>query len=297
MFVIGLGDGLGNQMFQYAFYYSMKKTYRQSRILFDDRYYYGSVNAHNGIEIPRIFGLDIPVCTKKQAMALADYHIEIKKQHPFMSFIWGLRKTIYGAKESYLTFDDATSYYKEVYELNPLRSYYLRGNWINENYFAGYHDEIVGLFTFPEIDDEQNREIASDIEHTNSVSLHLRAGDYINNPDLEQLGEDYYTSAINYISDKTNQDVKLFVFSDDINYAERKLSFIKNKVFVRGNTGVNSYRDMQLMSLCKHNITANSTFSFWGAYLNMNNEKIVIAPKKASRNCMNSFACSDWILK
>ncbi len=296
MFIIGLGDGLGNQMFQYAFYYSMKKAYPQSRILFDDKYFYGSVNVHNGIELERIFSLEVPVCTKRQALGLADYHIEIKKQHPVMSLLWGIRKTISGSKESYLAIDDATSYYKEVYELNPLKSYYLRGNWINSKYFDAYRDELLELYKFPIIDESQNKMYAEEIEKSESVSVHLRAGDYVNNPDLEQLTKDYYDAAIKYIRESIGESIKLFIFSDDKNYAEKKFSFIQNKTIINCNTGLSSYRDMQLMSMCKHNIIANSTFGFWGAYLNKSKKKIVIAPKKASKNCINPFACDDWIL-
>ena len=296
MFIIGLGDGLGNQMFQYAFYYAMKNVYSQSRVVFDTKYFYGSVNAHNGIELTKVFGIELPRCTKRQAYALADYHIEIKSQHPFMSILWGVRKILNGPKDTYLSIDDATAYYKEVFELNPLKSYYLRGNWINPMYFDKYRQELSEIFVFSLLDDEKNNQYMQQIRETNSVSVHIRAGDYLNNPNLEQLDRNYYDAAVEYIKNQIGCNIKLFVFSDDKEYARTCFADIENTVFIDCNSGENSYKDMQLMTLCKHNIIANSTFSFWGAYLNLNRDKIVIAPKKASRNCNNPFACDDWVL-
>ena len=86
-----------------------------------------------------------------------------------------------------------------------------------------------------------------------------------------------------------------FVFTDDIEYAEKLFYDTSKFIIVKGNSGRNSYRDMQLMSLCRHNITANSTFSFWGAYLNRNNDKIVVAPDIPFSGTKNPFICDDWI--
>ena len=85
-------------------------------------------------------------------------------------------------------------------------------------------------------------------------------------------------------------------FSDDIDYVRNNFGWVENLYIVSGNIGGNSYRDMQLMSLCAHNINANSTFSFWGAYLNRNPNKIVIAPRRPVNRCKYPFACEGWIM-
>ena len=94
---------------------------------------------------------------------------------------------------------------------------------------------------------------------------------------------DYYENAINYL--KMHLDnLKFFVFSDDSDFVEKEFRWLKNKVIVTGNSGKMSFRDMQLMSLCKHNIVANSTFSMWGALLNANDGHITIYPKAYLNN-------------
>ena len=93
-----------------------------------------------------------------------------------------------------------------------------------------------------------------------------------------------------------SDNIQYFIFSDDIEYAKMYFSNLKNAEYVSGNRKEDSYRDMQLMSLCKHNIIANSTFSYWGAFLNRNVEKVVIAPRIAAKAYHKPFACEGWIL-
>jgi hypothetical protein len=103
---------------------------------------------------------------------------------------------------------------------------------------------------------------------------------------------DYYQKSINLINSRV-KDPKYYVFSDDMDWVKKNL-IIKNAVYVEGNKGG---VDLQLMSLCKHNIIANSTFSWWGAWLNNNPEKIVISPKKwfNDMNMKNDIIPEDWI--
>ncbi|MPN39089.1 O-antigen biosynthesis glycosyltransferase WbnK [bioreactor metagenome] len=112
--------------------------------------------------------------------------------------------------------------------------------------------------------------------------MHIRRGDYVNTYSnyYHILDDTYYLNAIAYIRDKCT-NTKLFVFSDDIEWAQNNYKDIENIIFVAQNK---SYEDMYLMSLCKHNIIANSSFSWWGAWLNENDNKIVIAPKKWFKN-------------
>lgn len=132
--------------------------------------------------------------------------------------------------------------------------------------------------------DERNQKLAEQMSTENSVSVHLRRGDYAK-CGFPLLGYDYYSKAIRLIKDKVRNPT-FYVFSDDLAcakkmFAEQELS---NAVFVSSNRGISNYKDMQLMSNCKHNIIANSGFSTMGAYLNKFPAKIVIAPENGQHD-------------
>lgn len=296
MIIVCFGDGLGNQMFQYAFYYSLKKKSTCS-VLADIDNFYGSVNKHNGFELKRIFDVPIEEASYKKALQLADYNSFLVKQHPLLCMLWGIKRVISGPKDCYILPDDPSVYYPSLFQLDPLKSYMLRGNWISEEYFREYSDDIKRIFSFPVIEStDENFQVAKKIMESNSVSIHIRAGDFINNDSFVSLNKNYYMEAIQRIESEEKVNHLYFVFSDDVSFSQQILGNMNNVTYISNNKGKNSYKDMQLMSMCKNNIIANSTFSFWGAYLNNRKGKIVIAPKIASKNCKNPFACQDWVL-
>ena len=133
---------------------------------------------------------------------------------------------------------------------------------------------------FPESSNPKNIEILKEIDNTQSVSLHIRRKDYLTVADGKRyMGictDEYYQSAINYINEHVQNPV-FYIFSDDVEFARENFKE-KNMHIVDWNTGKDSLYDMQLMSRCKHNICANSTFSLWGARLNKNAGKLVIRP-------------------
>ncbi|MCM1263820.1 MAG: alpha-1,2-fucosyltransferase [Butyrivibrio sp.] len=294
MLVICIGDGLGNQMFQYAFYYAIKKRYPDNRVTVDICNYYGSVNKHNGYELERVFGIHLLVCDERTASVLADFIPN--SRHKIMNKLFQARRVLFGNKESFITQDDPTVYYQEVFELNRMKSYMFRGNWINEDYFRDYREEILKDFTFVQDIDEKNASALQQMEKENTVSIHVRRGDYLQTK-MTHLGKDYYAKAVALIEKKVENPV-FYIFSDDIEYIRQEFDFIKEGqiVIVDWNKGRDSFRDMQLMSCCKHNIIANSTFSFWGAYLNRYEKRIIIAPAVAAAGYRNPFACKEWIL-
>lgn len=293
MIVICFGDGLGNQMFQYAFWCSIEQKYPNCKVLADIGNVYGKIAPHNGFELEKIFGIKLPECSKMKALSLADYYPALRTTHPGLSVVMGISRLLRGPKKSFIMVDDPTAFYPEVYELNELYDYIFRGNWINENYFRDVKDRLLDEFSFPELDNE-NEEIKKQIISTNSVSIHVRRGDYLQS-DLCNLDIEYYKKAIKIVEEGCKESLTYFIFSDDIKYSEKQFSFLDNVVFVKNNDGINAYKDMQLMSYCKHNIIANSTFSFWGAFLNKNTDKIVVAPKTASHNFKNAMICEEWI--
>src|SRR5665648_924369 len=168
--------------------------------------------------------------------------------------------------------------------LDNKRETYFWGYWPFGRYFNDIKEKLFEVFTFPQFTEEENLKLNRDIELNNSVSIHVRRGDYLNLNDVyAEVSIRYYENAIRYINEFV-LDLKFYVFSDDIQWC--KLEFEKlgltneNTIYVDWNYGAKSYRDMQLMSLCKHNIISNSGFSAWAAFLNKSKEKIVIEPKE-----------------
>lgn len=174
--------------------------------------------------------------------------------------------------------------YNKEFISKSKKNTYLRGLWQSELYFKEIDATIRKDFVFKEPMEGKNLELAQWLSKVdNTVSLHVRRGEFAKDPGYSQsIGTcdmDYYERAINHMNEHV-KDAKYIVFSDDIEWSRENLPLGKDEIFVDYNMTSHHYRDMQLMSLCKHNIIANSTFSWWGAWLNANKDKIVIAPVK-----------------
>jgi hypothetical protein len=192
-----------------------------------------------------------------------------------------------------------TDYLPELFELDASLHYhyYLDGYWQNELYLARVKEELFASLVFPELDETEslNRRLMHVIKETNSVSIHLREGDY-RLAGFPLSSEKYYQAAMAYVAEKTGETPQFFIFSDNIAYAQDVIGKKTNALFISHNQGKKSFRDMQLMSLCKHNIIDNSTFSFWGAYLNKNPAKLVTAPKTLLGTQQQHLICEGWVL-
>lgn len=167
----------------------------------------------------------------------------------------------------------------------------LDGYYQNEKYFKQYQNEILNLFKIDESTKNYLTEKYSDIPFDNTCSIHVRRGNYVERQDFHPLQSvDYYKQAISIIGENT----LFLIFSDDIEWCESNLSFIKNKIFISGNL---DYQDLYLMSMCNHNIIANSSFSWWGAWLNNNNDKKIIYPSFWFNNGPDSseIGGENWI--
>ncbi|MBX3721886.1 MAG: alpha-1,2-fucosyltransferase [Turneriella sp.] len=160
---------------------------------------------------------------------------------------------------------------------------YLNGYWQSEKYLSQFEREIRQEFSVKIKPDKPNAELAVDIAKSNSVSIHFRRGDFVSNPEVNKLfgvlGFDYYKKSIDLITSRIHSP-KFYVFSNEPEWVRKNFKIDYPTVYVDLNPEENrNYEDMRLMSLCKHNIIANSSFSWWAAWLNTNFEKIVIAPK------------------
>ena len=165
---------------------------------------------------------------------------------------------------------------------NTPNNSYLIGYFQTEQYFVDYKEAIRKVFTFPEPQLEKNKLLIQQIREQNAVSVHVRRGDYVKvASNLKHHGVcsvNYYQNALSIIKEKVDQPTFYF-FSDDMEWVKSNLKVEAKVLYINHNTGDQSFEDIRLMSHCKHHIIANSSFSWWGAWLNPNKEKIVIAPK------------------
>jgi len=165
--------------------------------------------------------------------------------------------------------------------LKTPRDVYLDGYWQSEKYFAGCADILRKELTVRFDQDPQSREVAARIRHTPSVSIHVRRADYVANSATYRThgtcSRDYYDQCVSLIAERVS-DPHFFVFADDFAWAKENLQFNHRTTFVTHNASARDYEDLRLMSTCRHNITANSSFSWWGAWLNNNPAKIVLSP-------------------
>jgi hypothetical protein len=170
----------------------------------------------------------------------------------------------------------------------------LIGHFQSEKYFINHKNEILKLFEIDDITKNYLLEKYGEILNQDTCSIHVRRGDYLglqNHHPIQPI--EYYQKAINIIGEENH----FLIFSDDIKWCEENFSFLKNKTFVSDNL---DYEDLYLMSMCNNNILANSTFSWWGAWLNNNENKQVIIPSKwfgvsNSHLNTNDLYCNKWI--
>lgn len=158
----------------------------------------------------------------------------------------------------------------------------LRGFWQSYKYFDSISDIIREECQVVHPISGLNQVLSNEMRQVNSVAVHVRRGDYVSNPKTHVIfgtcSLDYYKKAIGLIAERV-QNPKFYFFSDDIDWVRENLKVPYSSTYISHNTGEKSYEDLRLMSHCKHNVIANSTFSWWGAWLNQNQNKIVVAPK------------------
>ena len=173
---------------------------------------------------------------------------------------------------------------------------YLRGSFQSERYFTDHATAIRQDLRIRSATSAANRRIADAIATTCAVSVHIRRGDYIGNVQLGILTLEYYYAAMRRMNERLAEEPTFFLFSDDPQWVTDNLRPSAPHVVVHQRGP--AYEDLRLMSLCKHHIIANSSFSWWGAWLNPSCEKIVIGPKRWTsdpRDTMSERVPSEWL--
>lgn len=287
MIIIEVMGGLGNQMQQYALYQKMKHLGKDVKLdisWFQDEKKQAGVLARRELELAYFADLPMEVCTGEEKERLI-----------------GKDDLLGKLKRRLLPGQDRRFYESDIYhpEIFGFENMYLSGYWACEKYYADILPELRSLIKFPECvkmteQSELSHNIKEDVagniniqtirkmKQELSVSIHVRRGDYLDPENRAMFGgictEEYYDAAIRYVLERC-PEAHFYVFSDDSAYVREKYNGPQYTI-VDWNTGENSFFDIQLMSNCKHNICANSTFSFWGARLNPNPGKIMVRPAK-----------------
>ncbi len=341
MIIVRMTSGLGNQMFQYAFYRLMQERYPETEVRADVTWFHAN-DDHHGYELERIFadvsGSDFML---QKATTGQLFHVtglipnfmtgkagrtfEKIRRYPNRIIREFTQKKclLQRIDELELCFGDgqmsAAELYGKVMNLDTAKNWYLAGFWIEEMYYRErlLNGQLQRELKFPafsssrhtdvQLDSDHvntdrenigNAQLAADMNSCNSVSIHVRRGDYLTtySSDFIALGREYYEQAVAYMNEHVESPV-YYIFSDDIEFIKKEFTWLQNYVVVTGNEGNHSFRDMQLMSCCKHNIIANSTFSQWGAFLNPNAGHITIYPRPYMRTKDNEVkTIPGWVM-
>jgi len=290
MVITNLKGGLGNQMFEYAMGLTLsieKKTEYKLDTSHFDEYFKFSNETRRFLELDS-FNTTLDIASKQ----------EIKQ----VKYPYSLLSTILNLANLYLLAHGYIKY--PILIKKNSKDIYLDGYFQNEIYFKKHSDRVIKDFTLKKsLETKDYKSIKEDILNSKnpSVSIHIRRGDYITNTNANKhhgvLDDSYYISAIETLKKKYGT-IKEFIFSDDVDWVKKNLQFIDNEAIYVSKLGLNSAQEMILMSKCKNNIIANSSFSWWGAWLNRNKEKTVIAPKSWLRNgdgIHNGIVPKEWI--
>lgn len=289
MIIVKISGGLGNQLFQYYFgqYLSQKLN---TKVLYDIQTIKSISNFTPRALDLSLLNFPLEIASKKDKRKINCFTSgvldriarKIAKKTPFLFNKYFVESSLHGTIHYNKLKDNCyyDGYWQSYKYLDPAKTIFLNANNLITSLTEGKTTLINQILNYP------------------SISIHIRRGDYITvQKNFEYFGvcnKKYYEEAILYIIEKVNNPI-FYMFTDDLDWA--KENFIGSQyIFITGN---NPVEDLYLMSKCKHNIIANSTFSWWGAWLNLNKDKIVIAPKKWYKGKLNSVTTdlipSSWI--
>ncbi len=290
MIIIHVMGGLGNQLYQYALSEKLKLLGREVKL---DFYAYkqaqGEDREWRELELERLEGLEYEACTRQERMLFLDNS---------MKFTARVRRKLTGRKDR--TVKENADYMPELFSMDNV---YLYGFWGCERYYKDITGLLQQRIGFPKSNNPMNIGTLARMEGENAVSVHIRRKDYLTVAGgARYMGictDAYYAGALAYIRRRVECPV-FYVFSDDAEYARTHFNGPDMRI-VDWNTGKDSMYDMELMSRCKHNICANSTFSIWGARLNTHRDKLMIRPLHHDNYEMSSPEeihqnWEDWVL-
>lgn len=291
MLMVRISQGLGNQMFQYAFGECLKEKYEVS-VYYDCSFIANKVSGRVMRSVNDIFVNPFEIANLSMVRKISGRRIFripvlydfLMKNEQWFQLLNGITWKIRNKKSSILIqepdyWDISAEFISSVQNLKIAddKDYYFNGFWESTEYIKRHRSFLQKRFQL-KISDNLDKDILKKIVDNDAVSIHIRRGDYITKSNNEicfnLCTKEYYDRAIQIIKERIENPL-FVVFSDDIPFA-KSLLLGEECIFVEGNK---DYEDLFLMSQCKHNIIANSTFSFWGAFLNSYAEQHVVAPR------------------
>jgi hypothetical protein len=294
MIISQLNSGLGNQMFQYAAAKSLSIKKKTSLCL-DISWY------QNPASMQTVRNYELSVFKLKEKMLYKDAaYMYYNEGNAFINKIINkIERNIPYYKKKHF---EEQMFEFDINFFKARKDAILTGYWQSEKYFNNIADTIRNTFTCSDNDwSEKDKEVLNVIESSQTVSVHIRRGDMVYNSEVAKVHGacdlEYYNKSIAYLNDKI-QSIVFIIFSDDTEWARENIKTSNKMVFVDHNKDEKAWLDMQLMSRCNHNIIANSSFSWWGAWLNRNNNKIVISPKRwfnTNKNNTSDLLPNSWI--
>lgn len=306
MLIIKYYGGLGNQMYQYALHYVLSIKYPNETIKADISHY-NLLDEHNGFELSKYFDNELQVATigeirslyngfvPKSWIKFVPYKIRYLVAHKYQYIYLKIRDIIFRKNNGKSIKGYGHNIYNDLlFHLNE-GDWYINGLWQNINFFNDYRDELKNIFKLERPLESHDQKKLETIKLPNSVSIHVRGGDF-RNSQYDICDESYYRKAIEIIK-KDIKDPKFFFFTDDVDLVESIFSDIKNKIVISHPVN-ESILDMYMMSCSYNNIISNSTFSFWSAYLKKEDNGIVIAPEYSLRDFKGAYKFSvpgEWI--
>lgn len=297
MIITRLIGGLGNQMFQYAAGRALSESTGQKLRL--DLTSLRKYRLHQGYQFNEIFTGDFQIASNLDLFTVLGFRMRRDTRGSASPDPSVLQKRL-GRKVNQPTHN----YWEGFDSLSGPK--YLSGYWQSEKYFKGSREKIAQTFTFRDILTDENKRISDNILNSTSVSVHVRRGDYVSNPNVKAFHGicewPYYHKAIEHMRASLSRP-HFFVFSDELQEARHELGQAEDITYVTGNVGHLSYYDMMLMSQCKHHIIANSSFSWWGAWLAnahgyTDDGHIVISPKNwfaRSTETIEDIYMPNWL--
>lgn len=257
--------GLGNQMFQYACARAIALR-NDADIVLDQREFFAGAGQKPGLHHLNVVSTDLP-----------ERKLPPRKKQWIRYLIW--RKFKLSPR---MVRQRGNHFNPDIMKVGG--NVWLHGYWQSEKHFADFEEQIrteLSVKTQPNV---ENGQLLAEIAGLPAVSLHIRRGDYVDNPQANAAHGictlEYYRSAALLISERMAEKPIFYVFSDEPEWAKANLDLPFEIRVMDHNDGDHNYEDLRLMTACRHHVIANSTFSWWGAWLNPSLEKIVVAPKQ-----------------
>jgi hypothetical protein len=303
---VHLMGGLGNQLFQYAFGRMLARA-NEAELVLDASGYekYGPADPDAGVRTCelqhfRIVGQIIGGNGAALGPHGAGLQRRAKKARRWLRNALDLPRPYYLRHEIVEPSGRASVFDSRVCTRTFTGSLSVRGFWQSEKYFKPIEPELRSELTWRSTLPREDAELAEKIEQTASVAVHVRGGDYAGNPAATPgtLPRSYYDAALQALSGRV-RNPHLFVFSDSVPRARELLGIAQQRMYVAHTNAAEGQRDLRLMALCRHHIVANSTLSWWGAWLGKKSGQLVVAPRKYWQNVDRptpDLYPEDWLL-